>query len=341
MTEKFQQLYLPAILISLLFLCGCRQHNKSISFYYWKTRFHLDTVEKQTLADNTVKRIYTRYFDVDFLPEDSSALPVAPIIFDTTAIAIEIVPVVYLKNRVFERFTATNATQLAKKVFAMVAQINRSANLNTNEIQFDCDWTDKTRDSYFHFLQAYHSLSKQIISATIRLHQVKYAARTGIPPVNYGVLMYYNMGEINAGTTNSIYDPAIAARYTPSIQTYPLILDIALPVFAWSQQLREGRVIKLLNKMNFLHFENDSNFIVIKKNRYVVKHACFHGGYYFQENDTIKTEQVTEKDLLDIVQSVNRYSNHRIRNLIFYDLDKENLALYEKKVFRKIMDHTD
>ena len=93
--------------------------------------------------------------------------------------------------------------------------------------------------------------------------------------------------------------------------------------------------------MNFLHFENDSNFTALPQKRFAVKHACFHGGYYFKENDLVKTEHVTEGDLLQMADQINQHSNHQIRNLIFYDLDKENLALYEKNIFRKVLDRID
>ncbi|MEP6749105.1 MAG: hypothetical protein ABJB86_15335 [Bacteroidota bacterium] len=312
-----------------------------MSFYYWKTNFHLDSIEKETITNNSVNVIYIRYFDVDFLPGDSIPTAIMPVSFDTNALMTGVVPVVYVKNRTLERLDSTGLKRLSEKAYSLVTGINQRGNVHPAEIQFDCDWTETTKDKYFLFLKQYKLLSNQIISATIRLHQIKYPGITGIPPVDYGVLMYYNMGDINSGTTSSIYDKAIATKYAPSIKTYPLTLDIALPIFSWSLQVRDGRVVKLLNKMNFQHFENDSNFISAGKDRYTVKHACFHGGYYFKENDTIKTEHVTEADLMDIVMQVNRYSNNRIRNLIFYDLDKENLVLYDKNIFRKILDHTD
>jgi hypothetical protein len=324
-------------------LAGCQQHarNKTISFYYWKTSFHIDSPEAAALRNNAVTTLYTRYFDIDFSPADSAPRNISPISWDTAALLAKIVPVVYIKNRVFEKLDTTGIRLLSKNVYKLVSAISEAKKIDSPEIQFDCDWTESTRKEYFLFLATYRSLSKQMISATIRLHQVKYPDKTGIPPVDYGVLMYYNMGAIDAGTGNSIYDAAIAARYTPAIKTYPLELDIALPIFAWGLQLREGKVVKLLNKMNFLHFENDTNFTALPQNRYAVKHACFHGGYYFKENDLVKTEHVTEAQLLHIVEEVNRNSNHRIRNLIFYELDKENLVLYEKNSFGKILDHTD
>ncbi len=312
-----------------------------MSFYYWRTRFHLDTLEKQAVGSNAVSVIYTRYFDVDRLPGDTTATAVAPVVFDSSNLFSGIVPVVYLKNRALQQLDEAATEQLAKKVFDLVSAINARAGLHTAEIQFDCDWTENTKTAYFSFLNHYRALSKQSIGATIRLHQVKYPGKTGIPPVDYGVLMYYNMGDIGPGDLNSIYDKSIAAKYNASIKTYPLVLDIALPIFAWGLQVREGKIVRLLNKMNFLYFENDSNFTRAGSSRFVVKSACFHGGYYFKERDEVKTEQVPAADLMDIVEQVNKNSNHHIRNLIFYDLDKENLVLYDKDIFRKIMDRTD
>ena len=339
---------MPALKRYLLFTCctvfllgACRQRSKSLSFYYWRTSFHTDSVETAALRSNHVSTLYTRYFDIDFLPGDTAPSPVSPIIWDSSALQLQLVPVVYIKNRVFEHLTPYEVIQLCNNVHRLVNGISAIKKINPAEIQFDCDWTENTQPAFFHFLQQYRSLSKQRISCTIRLHQVKYPQQTGIPPVDKGILMYYNMGNIDAGSLNSIYDKSIAASYIPALGNYPLPLDIALPIFAWAQQVRNGKIIKLLNKMNFQHFENDSNFTPLPQHRYSVKHACFHGGYYFSEHDEIKTEQVSARQLMEIVEQVNQHSNHRIGNLIFFDLDKENLVLYDQTVFRKVLDKLD
>lgn len=333
--------YLFAIVIIGGLLPACRQRQKNLSFYYWKTSFHIDSLEAASLRFNQVATLYARYFDVDFLPGDSAPSSVSPLTWDSAALPTPIIPVVYLKNRVFWQLDSNQTLQLSKNVYQLVSGISKAKKISPGEIQFDCDWTESTRDKFFLFLKAYRRLSKQIISCTIRLHQVKYPVKTGIPPVDHGILMYYNMGEIDAGTGNSIYEKAIADRYIPALSSYPLQLDIALPIFAWGLQVRDGKVVKLLNKMNFLHFENDANFTALPQHRYRARHACFHGGFYFKENDQVKTEFVSEAQLLEMVDQVNQHSNHRIRNLIFYELDKENLVLYEKDVFRKILDRTD
>ncbi len=328
---------------SCLLAISCQQppRSKSMAFYYWKTQFSIDSLEAATLVSNNVNQLYTRYFDIDFLPADTAPRSVSPISWDSATLPAQIMPVVYIKNRVFERLDSSGIRRLSEKTLQLVTGISAAKKITPQAMQFDCDWTESTRDNYFLFLQLYRSLSKQIITATIRLHQVKYPLKTGIPPVDKGILMFYNMGEIDAGTGNSIYDKTIAARYTPAIKTYPLPLDIALPIFAWGLQVRAGKVVKLLNKMNFLHFENDANFTSLGQGRYRAQQACFHGGYYFKQHDGVKTEHVTEAQLLEMVDQVNNNSNHRIRNIIFYDLDKENLVLYEKNSFRKILDHTD
>jgi hypothetical protein len=337
--------YRWSLLILIALIASCRHQSKPVSFYYWKTKFSLNGFEKSILKEQAVKKLYVRYFDVDLKPGETQPVPVSPIQLDTSIHAYQVVPVIFIKNRTFEQLAAAAVPALAKNVFALVTQINQSQNLTTREIQFDCDWTERTRDPFFQFIRAYRALADQTISATIRLHQVKYKERTGIPPVDYGVLMYYNMGAITGDNNNSIYERAVANRYNSSIKSYPLPLDVALPVFSWGLTIRDGKVVELLNKIDFTQFENDSNFIPrgrgINKNRYLVKHACFKAGYYFREKDEIKQEHVSAHDLLDITTQINHHTNNRIGKLIFYDLDSTNLVQYEKDIFEKVRNNTD
>jgi hypothetical protein len=329
--------YLSSLLLLPVLFAACRNHPKPLSFYYWKTKFTLNNYEKGILKDHNVTSLYVRYFDVDCKPEDNQPLPVSPIQLDTTIRHYRIIPVIFIKNRTFERLQPAGIPALAQHVFALVTQINRSQQITTSEIQFDCDWTEGTRDKFFQFIRQYRAISPQTISATIRLHQVKYKERTGIPPVDYGVLMYYNMGAITGDNINSIYDRSIANRYNAYIKSYPLTLDVALPVFSWGQTIRDGKVVELLNKINFSQFENDPNFSQIKNTRFIAKQACFKGGYYFRENDEIKLERVPAEDLLNITAQINQHTNHRIDMVIFYDLDSTNLIQYEKDILEKVL----
>ena len=171
------------ILFPLFF--GCRpQVNPQVSFYYWKTIFHLSPFEKKTLKNNGVSKLYIRYFDISLNPETKKPFPESPILFKQKPVDFKIVPVIYIKKEVFIN-TETELSDLVKKTNDYIEQINKHWGIQTIEIQIDCDWTLSTRDKYMEFLKIFKKESKKILSATIRLHQVKYAAQTKIPEVDY------------------------------------------------------------------------------------------------------------------------------------------------------------
>ncbi|MBS1659435.1 MAG: hypothetical protein JST68_00145 [Bacteroidetes bacterium] len=312
-----------------------------MSFYYWRTTFSLDSQEIHTLRDNTVDTLYVRYFDVDWPAADTAPTPLAPIRFESSPAGYTIIPVVYIRNKVFEKLTPAALPGFTNNVHTLIQRISQSQAIVSREVQFDCDWTERTKDTYFQFLRTYRTLSKQALSCTIRLHQVKYSGRTGIPPVDHGILMYYNMGAIDTSSLSSIYDKSISHRYTPSLRSYPLTLDLALPVFTWGLKVRDGKVVQLLDKMNTGLFDKDSSFRRQSPNRYTAAQGCFKSGYYFQAGDQVKIESVSAGDLKEIVTDVNQHTNHHIRNLIFFDLDSQNLQSYDKDLFKEILAHTD
>lgn len=316
--------------------CQTKQPVPAVSFYYWKTYFNLSQYEQQVLQQNKVDTLWLRYFDVDIAPQDSLAKPISVIRFDSLPVKQYIVPVIYLKNRVFERLDTTAIAQLSQQVQGLVSQISQHKNLQPAQIQFDCDWTDKTQNKFFYFLQRYKTQSKQRISATIRLHQVKYSDQTGVPPVDYGVLMFYNMGSIDTSRNNSIYEKQNAQKYITSLQNYPLQLDVALPIFSWGIQIREGKVVQLLNKMYVQDFENDPHFVKIAPNRFSTQQANFKGGYYFLVDDEVKIENISPANLTEMANMIQLNSRKSINNLIFYDLDSLNIANYEKTTFRQV-----
>ena len=168
----------------------------------------------QTIVNNDVKKIYLRYFDVAL--QNENALPVSPVSISENLKNIQIVPVVFIKNEVFLS-SRINTIELSQNIFKLIAQINTKHKINCKEIQIDCDWSLESQEKYFKFIEDLKKLSSHKISATIRLHQVKYHNKTKIPNVNYGVLMLYNMGKIGYGDKNSIYDATTAEQYIKSL----------------------------------------------------------------------------------------------------------------------------
>src|SRR5688572_2202261 len=109
-------LYLSTIVSSGLFLGSCNSDNKSISFYYWKTSFQLNSYEKETLGNNDVKTLYVRYFDVDFTPGSFEPEPVSPVSMDISTKPYRIVPVIFIKNRVFERVDSAGIHDMVENI---------------------------------------------------------------------------------------------------------------------------------------------------------------------------------------------------------------------------------
>ncbi len=307
--------------------------NTQISFYYWRSNFNLSAQETECLKYNESKSIYLKYFDV--AKEDGIVKPVSIIQFSKKP-ELKIVPVVFIKNDVFAKSNKQQVDTLVNNIEKLITQINLKNNISITQIQFDCDWTENTQQLYFYFLEQFgKQIHSKKISATIRLHQIKYKFKTGIPPVNTGVLMFYNMGKISGDTLNSIYSKEITEKYISYLENYPLPLTIALPIFGWGIQSREGHVINLLNKMTYQDFISDTNFIKQTTTIFKVKNYCFKGGYYFIKNDVVKLETVSENQLIEMAETINDNIKQKPAEIIFYDLDTINLNRYDKNIFKK------
>ncbi len=137
------------------------------------------------------------------------------------------------------------------------------------------------------------------LSATIRLHQVKYDDKTGIPPVDQGVLMVYNVGKIDdKDETNSIFNRDIIEKYLYNFDDYSLQLNLALPAYSWSivysQESPKVRLIENLDQRDFelakLAERLDSTHFIIK-NDGVIKNT------FFKKGDQVRVEQPSIADL--------------------------------------------
>jgi hypothetical protein len=320
-----------------LFFAACKPVAKQdVSFYYWKSVFSLNPTELSCLKDNASKTLYLKYFDI--VKEEGRVKPIAMISFKNQLPRQKIVPVIFIKNEVFRDTDSAGLGRLAKNTLSLIDQINFSNSISIHELQWDCDWTEQTKDAYFLFLKKIKTLFRDSISATIRLHQVKYKTITGIPPVDKGVLMYYNMNDITAGSKNSIYDKGTANKYLNALRSYPLALDIALPVFVWGIHSRNGKVVGLLNKTSETDLENDPSFVKDGDRTFATKKACFKNRYYFQEGDKIKIEYVKPEELLQIADDIKSNLSSWPSEIIFYDLDSLNLNHYDKTIFQKVLD---
>lgn len=321
----------------ILLLTACKEQKKPIiAFYYWKTTFKLSEIDKKTLKDNSVKKLYIRYFDIDLNPNSQEAFPQSPIHFNDKPIDFKIVPVLYIKNKVMLS-KSIDVQELAQKANNFVQQINAKTGITCNEIQIDCDWTLASKDNYLKFITCFKNISGKQLSATIRLHQIKYFKKTAIPNVDKGVLMYYNMGKIATDSLNSIYDKSVADRYLKSIKKYPLSLNIALPIYSWAIHIRENKVMGLKSKIAISNLKKDSNFVEITENSFQVKNNNYKNGTFYKANDLLKIESVSNSDLLEMAGDLHENVANIPDEIIFYDLDEFNTERYEKDIFTQVI----
>ncbi len=328
-------LTIASLLLITLSFSGCKKPGKPVaSFYYWKTTFDISEKEKDAIKDNNLSEIYVRYFDI--ILKDKDPVPLSPIHFKNIP-EINIIPVIFIKNDVFLQ-SSTDLNILAGKTWKLIGEISNHNNIRYNEIQLDCDWSIKSRERYFQFIGLLNAKSSKKISATIRLHQIKYYRDTGVPPVDKGVLMYYNMGRIAPDTLNSVYDRSIALNYVKSLNQYPLSLNIALPIFSWAVQIRDNKVIDLVNKVDKNSFISDSTFSFNGVNIFIVKENILKSGYFFKKGDKIKIESVSDDDLKQMCHDLRKNVSSTPEKIIFYDLDAFNLENYNhgKNFFQKI-----
>ena len=331
-----------SILLLLLFVCSCKQET-SRAFYYWKSVYKISSSQEKTLSDLKVTKLYIRFFDVDWNESAGLVTPKAKIRFlEKPSGNFEIIPVVYIVNRSLQKIKAQQVTAMASHILKLTNEIAENNNLSFSEFQLDCDWTESTRENYFALLETIKNnlaSKKIIISATIRLHQVKYQQITGVPPVDRGMLMYYNMGKINTDpANNSIFNQNDAAKYIDYIPGYPLKLDAALPAFSWGIHIRKGNVIELLNNMTTGDFINKGEFIKSENNIYIAQKPFFYRGYYFMEGDEVKIEETSPKECHAAAKQLKSKLNSA-GTVAIYHLDSLIFSRYEKQDFEKVFNY--
>ncbi|WP_298137271.1 hypothetical protein [Flavobacterium sp.] len=197
------------------------------------------------------------------------------------------------------------------------------------ELLFDCDWTESSKDNYFYLLEKLKSkFSNYKISSTIRLWQYKYYEKAGIPPVDKGLLMCYNMtNPTEYNTKNSIGTSDELADYITH-DAYPLELDIALPLFSWSVLFRGGEFKGVISE--YQEFEKSPT--IFKKtddNKYTLQDDIQIGKFYARNGDEIKIEKISDdeiQDMIDIITEKVKISN--TTKITFFSFDKKYINDY-------------
>jgi len=266
--------------------------------YYWRTDLRLDSTERAFLATYNIKKVYCRYFDVVINDTATGPMPNATIHFnDTLPDGIELIPTVYITENCMHQ----PHKGLAQKLVQRIKQMNETNDIkNVHEIQIDCDYTERSRLTYYEFLKEVRAAwlepnnpdntSTHILSTTIRLHQLAMEA----PPADYGVLMLYNTGAPRKWTErNPILDIRDVSPYLKRLDDYPLPLAAAYPVYSW---------LRVIQGVNVVH-------------------------------------TVEAAEILQVKEAVEKKRQGLKRSIITYHLDKENINRYKPKTYEAIYHH--
>ncbi len=289
-----------SLFVSLVALaaCGKKPGGRFVetAFYHWQTVLKLSPAQIQRLDSLGCRRLYVKALDLGVLPETGEIAPFSQLeIADSTGLAGRVlIPCVFITNQVFQRVSSAQISELARKVL-------EATGTQAPEIQIDCDWTATTQQPYFEFLR---EIKKRLppscrLSATIRLHQYKFPKKTGVPPVDRGMLMLYNTGDIDdPATQNSIFDPADARKYIAGAPPdYPLPLDVALPLFSWALVYRHDELWKIWPDPDTTQLNDTTFFRATGPDRRTVVQETFRNGLFLRPGDQLRIEKIRQDDL--------------------------------------------
>lgn len=314
----------------------------SRGFYHWKTKFSLSKSEKEILDTLHIQKLYIHFFDVDYDFTQKQATPKALVQLGAMPTQ-EIVPTVFITNRTIQQLSQAQILDLAKNILLKINELCKEKAIHYQEIQLDCDWSKTTKSKYFLLL---HTLKKQLpskckLSATIRLHQIKFADITGVPPADRGLLMCYNVDDWRSEQTqNSIFDARVVEQYLHNFESYDLPLDIAMPIFSQTIVYRNHQFLTFLN--NKKENELTSSYFLEKTSKehtFIAKKDTSAWGFAFRKGDIFRAES-PDFDAQKIIseQLIKKIKNDSLTFLL-YHLDTPIIDSYTyeklKSVFPK------
>lgn len=331
-------------LISLLLLClACsRPRDTARGFYFWKQRYQPDSTSLHALKTLATQKLYVKMFDVTRDPATGKPVPVAKLDQRSPFPQnVQVIPTVFIVNDVWQQ---AGPGTLAGQVASLLEQLCGSSTAIIPEIQIDCDWTRGTKETYFSFLEALRLqpfLKGKQLSVTIRLHQVKYLAGSGVPPADKGLLMCYNMGNLRKyGDHNSILNMDDLKAYTARdrIGHYPLPLDLALPIFEWSVLFRRQTYAGLLRNLEATDLANSNIFRKDGSQLYTVIKDTLIKGYPLRAGEEVRHESCPPA----LLKKAARYLSNQRQDynpvVVLYHLDANTLQRYDLADLESVYD---
>lgn len=369
--SKLRQPGMPAqprsasVFIFIVFLfTSCKHTDRQVTraIYHWKNSSYIENEQRLLMQQHSISRLYVKLMDIDW-QENRGAIPLGinhledlgPNIFIYDSSVVELVPVIFITNKTFTRIDSADipllATRILRKCFTAYdetdsqsetrfAWLTQRYKLHPAEIQFDCDWTESTASKYFYFLETVKKLlpdASTEISATIRLHQYKYSNKTGVPPVNKGMLMVYNISEVTKYTpVNSIFEYDKAKPYFNTGKEYSLPLDLALAAYSWGIVYRDKKFFTIEHGMMPEMLQQKEYFRLNAKNIYTVRKDTLLNNLFLRPGDEIKIESIDEKRLMQAANLARRALNNDSLTVSLFELSSPTLKNYSHETIEQV-----
>jgi hypothetical protein len=339
----FRYLYVSLCLL-LSFSCSQNKPKNEIkrSFYYWKTNFEWTLADQTYIETLKISRLYVRFFDIDATHTEAQPQGVLQIENELPK-NVELVPVVYITQAAIKQAVGYQADTLAKRLVVKIKNMLQRQGINQlAELQIDCDWTEKNQATYFLLLQKIRSTLNQkfaatqeppLLSCTIRLYPMKYCKKMGIPPVDKGMLMCYNLENPTAlKTKQAILSFRTAQGYLSALSAYPLPLDVGLPLFSWAAQFRNNQFLRLLHEVKKQDLQDLAFFKPLESNFYQVTQSIDFQGNTLIAGDILRVDEPNLPEVQATAELLNKkllpfeHTKSSFRNVILFDYQSQKTA---------------
>lgn len=334
------------LVVSLITACKSgsgNNYDRKHAFYFWTGNFIFNSTDSLNLAKTETQKIYVKLFEVVF--EGDKPQPSSAIYFnDPVPSYLEMVPTVFITNETFKAIDSIRVDSLCENVFLRLKLQLNGMKLwdKTQEVQFDCDWSESTRDKYFYFLQLMKKkMNKISLSCTIRLYQYKYYKKAGVPPIDKGLLMCYNVNDLrNPNNDNSIFNKTEVMNYVKDV-SYPINFDLALPVFSWAVRFKNGYFDGLMNQLSNKDIANDTSFVKLdKENTYKCLYDGYYKDFYVQKDDVIKIEEPNIDEVIEVKNYLAKTNSDKMKDITLFSYSQQTI---DKLTHEKLLEiyHTD
>jgi hypothetical protein len=309
--------------------------------YHWKTAFDESWesgARDSFLEEHSIRKVYVKMLDVDY-SEAAGIFPASktnmPYSFSHIFDSVTFVPVIYISNSVMKNMKLDQIEFFSKQFLVHALRIETYTKKKVSEIQVDCDWTEGTKETYFQILKTMKKWAPQMqFSVTLRLYPYKYREELGIPPADRVMLMVYNINNAKKfSNKNSIFDAHEASKYLKR-KSYPLPMDIALPVFSWSLIFRNQQFLKVFSSSIIptiykREIEDESKESCLKKltnKMYLVQQKPNgYDEFDLRAGDIIKIESCGEMELKEASLITYGLPINESSTIALFDLDMNDL----------------